>query len=66
MGYKVGEKSKGICGRCHRVVTTTFEKRIVEDVPRSHSDEESLVSVCDVCGTIVGIVPKPTKKRKGK
>ncbi len=66
MGYKVGDKSKAICSNCKKVVSTTFEKRLVDFLPRKHSEEKVLVGVCDSCGDIVSSIPPTTNKKSKK
>lgn len=66
MGFKVGEKSKAVCYQCEKVVKTTFQKRLIPDLPRKHAEETKLVSVCDECDSVVGIVIPPARKGKGK
>jgi len=53
--YKVGEKSKAICGKCEQLRATTFRER---DVPLSSGGgivEQVLVAVCDVCDEVVSV-----------
>ncbi len=53
--YKVGEKSKAICGACRQLRPTTFQGR---EVPLSSGKgmvPNVLVAVCDHCDDIVSI-----------
>lgn len=53
--FKVGEKSKGICGKCESLVPTTFS---ICSVPLSSGKariDDILASTCDHCGHVVSI-----------
>lgn len=53
--YREGEKSKGLCRACKKLVQTTF---IVSNVPLSSGKgrvEDFLVAKCDQCDSIVSI-----------
>lgn len=65
-----GEKSKAICATCNEIVPTTFLRRDVPFSDKQGKVEGLLVSVCDICGTIVAIpaqsVPDIKKARESK
>jgi hypothetical protein len=55
-----GDKSKGICALCQKVVSTTF---VYKDVPFSDGVgvvKDILVAVCDACDAIVATPPQST------
>jgi len=53
--YKVGDKSKGLCEQCKKLVSTTFK---IKEVPLSSGKKkvsDLLVAVCDRCEHVVSI-----------
>lgn len=54
INYKVGDKSKGICGDCG-LTETTFK---IKDVPIANTNKvvkNILVATCDKCDCVIGI-----------
>ena len=68
--YKEGEKSKGICKTCRKLVNTTFVSKdfYLEISKKTVSDV--MQAVCDECGATVSIshqsLPKIRKVLKDK
>ena len=65
--YKVGDKSRGICGECKKLVSTTFELLDLEaeEEGRILKIENVLTSCCDECKSAVG-VPQQEFSKIGK
>jgi len=65
-----GDKSKAICATCNAIVPTTLLRRDVPFSDNSGNVDNLLVSVCDICGTIVAIpaqsVPAIKKARESE
>ena len=59
--HKEGDKSKGVCVTCEKLVDTTFEKHDIILSPDSDVIRDILVSVCDYCGGIVAISGSSSK-----
>ena len=62
--YSVGDKSKAICYRCKKVVSTTFDHR---DVPLDDGSGEAkgiLAAVCDACDAVVAIPAQSNLSRR--
>ena len=53
--YREGEKSRGICSRCAKLVKTTFQVRSVPTSSGKTIVEDILTSVCDECDLVVAI-----------
>lgn len=50
-----GEKSFAICSFCFAITPTTYRRRDVSFGDGSGQVKDILVSVCDICGSIVAI-----------
>ncbi|NTG00784.1 hypothetical protein G6L33_11100 [Agrobacterium rhizogenes] len=58
--WYAGDKSKALCEKCRKVVTTTFG---YHDVPFESGigvAKEIMAATCDECGTVVAIPPQST------
>ena len=60
--WKVGEKSKGLCEHCDRLVSTTYEPRTVDLEQSGLSVRDVLVAVCEVCDAQVSIPYQSTPR----
>jgi hypothetical protein len=60
--YKLGEKSKGLCETCGKVVPTTFALREVYLEETGATVPDVLVAVCDSCGQTVSIPHQSTPR----
>ena len=54
--YKEGDKSKGICDTCKKIVDVTFRKG--EYVDGKEKFKDILQSYCDTCGSSVMVTHK--------
>ena len=62
--FKIGEKSKGACGECKKLVATTFQ---IKSVPLSSGKgivNDILCASCDICGSIVSIPQQSSPRIK--
>ncbi|MBB4188727.1 endogenous inhibitor of DNA gyrase (YacG/DUF329 family) [Sinorhizobium terangae] len=58
--WYAGDKSKALCEKCRKVVTTTFD---YHDVPFESGigvAKQIMAATCDECGTVVAIAPQST------
>jgi hypothetical protein len=56
--WKAGDRSKGVCERCGRLVATRFERRTMAlERPRTEVPDV-LVAVCEACESLVAIPPQ--------
>src|SRR4051812_22752801 len=53
--WKEGDRSKGVCERCKRLVTTRFERRTVNLERPKATVHDVLVAVCDSCEEVVAV-----------
>lgn len=62
--FKLGEKSKGVCNDCKKVVSTTFKLCTVPLSSGKGSASDILAAACDHCGHIVSIPQQSTPRIK--
>ena len=53
--WQDGDRSRGVCEQCKRLVTTRFERRTVRLESPEAAIPDVLVAVCESCGEIVAI-----------
>lgn len=57
--WVAGEKSKGVCSHCSKVVTTTWKDK---DVIHAGMESKVFASVCDICQNIVHCADEEVQK----
>jgi RNase P subunit RPR2 len=62
--FKLGEKSKGVCNDCKKVVVTTFKLCTVPISSGKGSVDDILAASCDHCDYIVSIPQQSTPRIK--
>lgn len=53
--FKLGEKSKGVCNECKKLVSTTFKICSVPLSSKKGKVDDILAATCDHCGHVVSI-----------
>jgi ribosomal protein S27AE len=61
--YKEGDKSRGICGKCKKIVDTTFRYDTLK--LDSYDIKNILQGFCDECGDVISI-PHQSSYKIGK
>ena len=56
--WKVGDRSRGLCERCVRVVSTRFERRPLQLEDVAVPVPDLLVGVCEECAEVISIPPQ--------
>lgn len=58
--WYAGDRSKALCEKCRKVVTTTFNYHNVPLESGSGVAKQIMAATCDECGTVVAIPPQST------
>lgn len=53
--FKLGEKSKGVCSCCKKLVSTTFKLCSIPLSSKKENVDDVLAAACDICGAVVSI-----------
>ena len=62
--FKLGEKSKGVCNDCKKVVPTTFKLCTVPLSSGRGTVDNSLAATCDKCDHVVSIPQQSSSRIK--